>query len=219
MTLMLLAEDLPAGHCRQRYRTILADPPWKESGGGKCKRGADRHYDLMSTKEICALRPAVQDLADPAGCHLWLWVTGNFLEDGFTVLGAWGFRYVNFRPWIKGEEADSGEIELQNAGMGQYMRCDSEILLFAVRGPTLPYKHHPDGKRAQCRQSLIAPRSPKHSEKPEQLYRDIELVSHGPYLEMFCRSARPGWHSWGNEVEGDVRLRPATEQLQLLGGS
>ena len=26
------------------YSTVLADPPWPESGGGKVKRGADRHY-------------------------------------------------------------------------------------------------------------------------------------------------------------------------------
>ena len=34
----------------KKYKTIYADPPWKESGGGKIKRGADRHYPLMSMK-------------------------------------------------------------------------------------------------------------------------------------------------------------------------
>lgn len=189
----------------KRYRTISADPPWKESGGGKCKRGANRHYPLMSTRDICALGPAVQGLADES-CHLWLWVTGNFLRAGFEVMDAWGFRYVNFRPWIKAEETEDGEIELQNAGLGQYMRCDSEILLFGVRGPTLPWKIRSDGKRAQCRQSLIEKRTDKHSQKPEKSYQDIELVSHGPYLEMFCRTPRPGWDSWGNEVACDVKI-------------
>ena len=36
----------------KKYQTILADPPWNEQGGGKIKRGADRHYPLMKTKDI-----------------------------------------------------------------------------------------------------------------------------------------------------------------------
>jgi hypothetical protein len=30
----------------RKYRTIYIDPPWPERGGGKIKRGADRHYSL-----------------------------------------------------------------------------------------------------------------------------------------------------------------------------
>ena len=30
-----------------KYKTIYIDPPWPEHGGGKIKRGADRHYALM----------------------------------------------------------------------------------------------------------------------------------------------------------------------------
>ena len=36
----------------KKYNTIYADPPWHEQGGGKIKRGADRHYSLMTTEEI-----------------------------------------------------------------------------------------------------------------------------------------------------------------------
>ena len=52
-----------------RYHTIYADPPWKERGGGRIKRGADRHYPLMSTREIMALD--VRSIAAP-DCHLYL---------------------------------------------------------------------------------------------------------------------------------------------------
>lgn len=31
----------------RKYKTIYADPPWQESGGGKIKRGADKHYLLI----------------------------------------------------------------------------------------------------------------------------------------------------------------------------
>ena len=33
-----------------KYKTILADPPWYQRGGGKIKRGADRHYPIL--KEV-----------------------------------------------------------------------------------------------------------------------------------------------------------------------
>jgi hypothetical protein len=46
-----------------KYGTILADPPWLERGGGKIKRGADRHYPLMKTRDICNL--PVSELAPP----------------------------------------------------------------------------------------------------------------------------------------------------------
>jgi len=39
-------------HKLSKYRTIYADPPWPEYGSGKIKRGADRHYPLMSIKAI-----------------------------------------------------------------------------------------------------------------------------------------------------------------------
>lgn len=39
----------------RKYQTIYADPPWWETGGGKIKRGADRHYQLMKIPEIIAL--------------------------------------------------------------------------------------------------------------------------------------------------------------------
>jgi hypothetical protein len=34
------------------YSTILMDPPWNETGGGKIKRGADKHYPLVKTPDL-----------------------------------------------------------------------------------------------------------------------------------------------------------------------
>lgn len=69
----------------KKYKTIYADPPWMERGAGKCKRGADRHYPLMKTKDIKDL--PVKQLYDPeVGCHLYLWTTNNFLPDALEVM-------------------------------------------------------------------------------------------------------------------------------------
>jgi len=57
------------------YKTIYADPPWNETGGGKIKRGADRHYDLLKKNEIIKYMEAIPTHDDS---HLYLWVTNNF---------------------------------------------------------------------------------------------------------------------------------------------
>jgi N6-adenosine-specific RNA methylase IME4 len=38
-----------------------------------------------------------------------------------------------------------------------------------------------------------------HSVKPDSFFDLVESVSPGPYLELFARRERVGWHSWGNE--------------------
>ena len=60
---------------RSKYRVIYADPPWPEYGGEKIKRGADRHYPLMSLNAILQLGDALQDYFADDGCHLYHWVT------------------------------------------------------------------------------------------------------------------------------------------------
>lgn len=168
----------------KKYKTLYIDPPWPERGGGKIKRGADRHYQLMTVKDIVAL--PVQDLADTEGCHLYLWVTNNYLPAGLDALRVWGVRYVTMITWFK-----------DRIGLGQYFRGMTEHCLFGVRGK-LPYKII-DGKRQQGATGFYAPKG-KHSEKPEKMRQMIERVSYEPRIELFARGQAPGWDAWGNEV-------------------
>lgn len=183
---------------RQRFSTLLADPPWLERGGGQVKRGADRHYPLMSTAAICKL--PVHRLADD-NAHLYLWVTNNFLPDGLEVMAAWGFRYVTNLAWGKVRD---GKVQ---QGLGQYFRGSHELLLFGVRGQ-VPYRTTAEGKRAQHPTLVLEPRG-EHSAKPEVFHRIIEKVSPGPYLELFARREVPGWERWGNEVQSTVAMGAA----------
>lgn len=172
-----------------KYRVIYADPPWLERGGGQIKRGADRHYPLMSTKDIIALNiPAIA--AD--NCHLYLWVTNNFLPDGLAVMKAWGFEYKTTITWAK-----------DKIGLGQYFRGQTEHCLFGTKGH-LPYKVV-DGVRQQGRTLLTAPRT-IHSRKPQEMRAMIEKVSYAPRIEIFAREVAPGWHVWGNQVGSDINL-------------
>jgi len=152
-------------------------------GGGRLKRGADRHYPLMKTKDIMAL--PVRMIADD-NCHLYLWATNNHLQDAFSVMGAWGFEYKTMITWLKDKK-----------GLGQYFRGKTEHCLFGVRG-NLPYKTM-DGKRCQGVTGFFAPRR-EHSRKPEEMRAMIELVSYEPRIELFARERFDGWDCWGNEV-------------------
>lgn len=189
------------------YVTLMADPPWWEAGGGKIKRGADRYYPLMKTRDICAL-PVRDWMAENS--HAYVWVTNNFLPDGLKVLEAWGFRYITKIEWFKSRdgndslttasECDAADADLQ-MGIGQYFRGCTETCLFGVRG-VLPYRFLPNGKRAQGLTGFHAPRT-EHSVKPAKMRAMVERVSPGPYLEMFARQPVEGWDVWGNESSGE----------------
>jgi N6-adenosine-specific RNA methylase IME4 len=175
------------------YKVIYADPPWPEYGGGQIKRGADRHYPLMSVRNIIALGAPLQQHIHPDGCHLYLWATNNYLRSGMHVMEAWGFVYKTTITWVK-----------DRIGLGQYYRGLSEHCLFRVRG-RLPYNTSEEGKRAQGVTAFYAP-STLHSRKPEALREMIEKVSHSPRLELFARDVHEGWDTWGNKVAPDISL-------------
>ncbi len=176
-----------------KYKTLLADPPWPEQGGGKIKRGADRHYPLMSVRQICAMAEFVTQLSDE-NSHLYLWVTNNHLKKGLHVMNEWGFRYITTIVWVK----TTPEGILQNPGLGQYFQGSTELCLFGVKG-RLPYRVV-GGKKQRGKTVILAPRK-RHSEKPEELHLMAEAVSYSPRVELFARHQRQGWDVWGNEVE------------------
>lgn len=169
----------------RRYKTIYIDPPWKEHGGGKIKRGADRHYPLMSLDEIAAL--PIKNIADPNGAHLYLWTTNNFLPDAIFLVEKWGFDYVTTITWNK-----------DRIGLGQYYRGLTEHCIFAATKNRLPYKTE-NGRRMQGVTGFYEAKT-IHSRKPRKMRQMIELVSYAPRIELFARQEFNGWDCWGNEV-------------------
>lgn len=169
-----------------KYKTIYIDPPWNEAGGGKIKRGADKHYPLMKTKDISIyLKEQLKDkIYDNA--HMYLWVTNNFFKDGFEIIDALGFRYVTCITWMK-----------DRIGLGQYYRGMTEHCLFAVKG-RVPYKII-DGKRQQGRTGFVEAKT-VHSRKPIMMRNMIEKVSYPPFLEIFARERIKDWDCIGNEI-------------------
>ena len=179
-----------------RYACILADPPW-EYRDRNTRGAAARHYPTLSVEALCRLE--VAELAAP-DAHLWLWTTNQMLADGTAtkVARAWGFEPKTVLTWCKARPDGRPQI-----GTGHYLRNATEHVLFCVRG-RLPVRVR------SIPTWFMAPRG-RHSEKPEVVYRIVEQVSPGPYLELFARRRRPGWHVWGNEVESDVVLGGDTD--------
>ena len=114
------------------------------------------------------------------------------LAEGLAVMAAWGFTYKTTLVWHKVRK-DGGS---DGRGVGFYFRNVTESVLFGVRGKNA--RTLAPGRRQT---NLIATRKREHSRKPDELYPIIEACSRGPFLELFARSSRPGWASWGREVE------------------
>ena len=169
----------------QKFKTVLADPPWDVQQKGA--RGAEQHYDLMTLDRIKHM-PVADLVADDA--HLWLWVTNATLRDGYDVAEAWGFTVRSPLTWVK-----------FRLGLGNYLRNSTEHVLFATRGKA------PVLNRSQP--TWINAPVMEHSHKPEEQFALIERVSPGPYLELFARrrpSSTADWSVWGNQISSDVQV-------------
>jgi N6-adenosine-specific RNA methylase IME4 len=182
---------MPAHH----YKVVLADPPWtfatySRKGKG---RSAEAHYDCMSLAAIKAL--PVADWAAP-DCALFLWATDPSLPQALEVIEAWGFAYKTVAfTWAKTTRDGTGFP----IGCGYWTRANPELCLLATRG-------RPQRLSRSVRQLIVSPRR-EHSRKPDEAYERIEALVPGPYLELFAREQRPGWNSWGNEVQAGLGQR------------
>jgi len=182
----------------KKYKTIVADPPWKYGvwGVGSEKSAfSKKHnetaipipYETMSVEEIKALN--VASLADE-NCELYLWTTQKYLPDAFEVLKAWGFKYCQTLTWCKTP---------MGTGQGGVYCPTTEFLILGRKGKM------PKVKRIDTTWWNVK-RTNKHSKKPEFFQDLIETVSDAPRLEMFARRERENWDVWGNEVESSVAL-------------
>jgi len=189
----LAAAQNLAGFARGRkFKTILADPPWRfQNSTGKVAPEHKRlsRYPTMTLDDICEL-PVEGVAADTA--HLYLWVPNALLPEGLKVMQAWGFQYKSNLIWHKIRK-DGGS---DGRGVGFYFRNVTEVILFGVRGKNARTL---DAGRSQV--NMIQTRKREHSRKPDEQYELIEACSPGPYLEMFARGERPKWSVWGNQAD------------------
>jgi N6-adenosine-specific RNA methylase IME4 len=187
------------------YRTIVVDPPWPyESWPGQMGPNGvyvrtgelDKQYRksmpyaTMRLGQIMAL--PIADLAEPDGCHVYLWTTNKWLRRAFDVFDVWGVKYGQTLVWAKtpmgqgpgGTWAQSTEYVLVGriGSLRSLRRLDTTWFNWPRLGP-----HH-------------------HSQKPEHFLDMVEQVSPPPYVELFARRHRLGWDVWGNESANTAQL-------------
>lgn len=194
----MITDPIPLSQAlrNRRFRTILADPPWRfENRTGKIapEHGRLSRYPTMSLDEICDL-PVGGHVEETA--HLYLWVPNALLPDGLRVMESWGFRYKSNIVWHKVRK-DGGS---DGRGVGFYFRNVTELLLFGVRG-----KNARTEAPARSQVNYVSSRKREHSRKPDEQYDLIEECSKGPYLELFARGNREGWDAWGNQATSPYR--------------
>lgn len=172
---------------KDTYELILADPPWRYNFSRSPTRKIENHYPTMTLSEIKALGA---ELPIAQNSLLYLWATAPKLLEGLAVMEAWGFNYKTHAIWDK-----------EKIGMGYWFRGQHELILVGTKGKFSPPE---PGSRIS---SVIRERRSQHSTKPVSFHEWIEQAfPEVKKLELFARERRPGWASWGNEVESDFSL-------------
>lgn len=195
------APDPFAGIPRAHFGCILADPPWAfRTFSGEAvtpHRSAEDHYRTM---DVAALSLLPVEAVAAKDCALFMWIVDSHVDAAMALGAAWGFTFKTVAfIWMKERMSGAGQVDWitgdvpePRISMGYWTRKQAEICLMFTRGK-------PRRLSKGVRQVIVAPRR-EHSRKPDEQYARIEALVGGPRLEMFARTAWPGWTAWGNQV-------------------
>jgi N6-adenosine-specific RNA methylase IME4 len=169
---------------RGKYGAILCDPPWAFRSYARpdaiATRKAEQPYKAMSLVDLMLL-PVFEWAA--RDCALFLWIPDANLKQGMNLAEHWGFEYKTVAfIWDKGDRI----------GMGFWSRKQAEQVYMFTRGK-------PKRLSAAVPQMIRSSRR-EHSRKPDEIYKRVEALVPGPYLEMFARQKWPRWDCMGDET-------------------
>jgi len=175
----------------KQYRVIYADPPWKQSKGGKKavrknSSGKPLDYPVCSMEEIKEhLRQADSLTGDDA--ILFLWTIDKYLFEAEEIAKSLGYKLHARMIWNK----------VNGIPAAFTVRYGHEYLLYMYKGKLTPVAREERGKI----HTVFTEQVKKHSQKPEEAYRIIErLYPHFNKIELYARNERDGWDCWGDEV-------------------
>ena len=176
---------------KETYGLIYADPPWKQSKGGKKSvrensSGKPLDYPTCSLDEIKEhLRLATESTTENS--ILFLWTIDKYLFEAQQIAESLGYKLHARMIWDK-------VIGIPAAFTVRY---GHEYLLYMYKGKLTPVAKDERGKV----HTVFRERVTKHSKKPDIAYEIIErLYPNLKKLEMYARETRDGWDSFGNEV-------------------
>ena len=174
-----------------RYHLIYADPPWKQSKGGKKNvrensSGKALDYPVCSLEEIKHHIEQAVSLTEGSSI-LFLWTIDKYLFEAQQIAESLGFKLHARMIWDK----------VTGIPAAFTVRYGHEYLLYMYKGKLLPIATNERGKI----HTVFRERVLKHSQKPQIAYEIIErLYPNAPKIELYARNYREGWDCWGNEV-------------------
>lgn len=175
----------------KKYNIIYADPPWKQSKGGKKKvrensSGKALDYPVCSLEEIKShLQQAVSiTMGDSV---LFLWTIDKYLFEAQQMAEELGYKLHARMIWDK----------VTGIPAAFTVRYGHEYLLYMYKGKLTPVATEERGKI----HTVFRERVQRHSQKPQIAYEIIErLYPNTKKIELYARNHRDGWDCWGNEV-------------------
>ena len=163
------------------YRSIVVDPPWDVNHAPLPGTEEGVPYPTMTRREIEQL--PIQDLV-AANAWLFLWCTNQTLYDAPDLIDYWDLEYRGTLVWAKNTKP----------GTQFGWRMNAEFVVVARNG---------NPKFSDLNDFAAVNRWPagKHSQKPDGFYELVERVcGKARRLDMFARSKRRGWTTWGKEA-------------------
>ena len=181
----------------KKYQIIYADPPWKQTKGGKKKvrpnsSGEKLDYPVMDLDDIQTIIHSTSLLGEQDH-NFFLWAIDKTLWDAEKMMRDLSYRLHARMVWNK----------VTGIPAAFTIRYGHEYLLWFYKEKLLPESLEERGKI----HSVFTEKVKRHSQKPEIAYQIIErLYPNTEKVEIFARNKRYGWDVWGNEVESDIQL-------------
>jgi N6-adenosine-specific RNA methylase IME4 len=170
------------------FDLVVVDPPWEYETYSErgIEKGASAQYDCMSPEAVAKAFPV--DRLAGGSCLLLCWGTWPLIDRQLACVRSWGFTFKSVIVWEKVFASGKPAI-----GTGYRVRSMCEPVILATFGEP-KHKAFP---------GLFTGIRREHSRKPEEFYDLVE--DRCPRLfrraDIFARTRRPGWSSWGNELD------------------
>lgn len=174
-----------------KYALILADPPWKQTKGGKKSvrpksSGKSLEYPVCSIEEIKEHLKQATSLCSENSV-LFLWTIDKYLFEAQQIAEELGYKLHARMIWNK----------VTGIPAAFTVRFGHEYLLYMYKGKLVPIATEERGKI----HTVFTERVKRHSQKPEVSFEIINrLYPNLNKLEMYARRERDNWDCWGNEV-------------------
>ena len=176
-----------------KYDIIYTDPPWKQTRGGyhaarPFTSGNALPYDVMELSDIKDMHEHVFDNLVNDKHNVFMWTIEKYLRDTEDMMHDLGYKLHIRMIWDKG----NGPVPAYT------VRFSHEYLLWFYK----PGKIILPCDETRGRYSTVLRESHTvHSKKPQCAYEMLEhMFPNSRKLEMFARSERSEWDSFGNEL-------------------